>query len=60
MVLADHKTEVFSLALFRDTASSLVVTPLAPFLPIDTSDTERFHDGQSPLAMLLKNGPNTP
>lgn len=41
----DHEMEVFLLALFRDTASPLVVAPLDSFLTIDRVDTERFHDG---------------
>jgi len=45
MEYIDPETEVFLLALFRDTASSLVVTPLDSFLTIDRADTERFHDG---------------
>jgi hypothetical protein len=60
MVFADPQTEVFPSALFRDTASFLVVAPLDSFQASDTLDTERFHDVRLLLEMFLRNGPNTP
>ncbi len=60
MVCIDHETEVFPLALFRDTASPLVAAPLDSFLTIGTSHTENFHDERLLLETSLRNGPNTP